>query len=103
MTTDQLTDDEAYKTLEVILKAAYDQAATGKGKERHAEQNQKFEDQLIVTTEKLFPGGTLYQANKKMHESMRLPKEAAVRELLGAIIYICGRITYLSGVDNVQT
>lgn len=87
---------EAYRTLEVILKAAYDQAATGKGKERHAD-GQKFEDQPIVVLEKLYQSGVLFQAAKKMHESQRLPKEAAVKELLGSINYLAARIIYLTG------
>lgn len=89
---------EAYKTLEVILKAAYDHAATGKGKERHAD-GQKFEDQPIVTLEKLYHSGVLFQAAKKMHESQRLEKEAAIKELLGAINYLAARIIYLEGKE----
>lgn len=87
---------EAYKTLEDILKAAYDHAATGKGKERHA-AGQKFEDQPIMVLQKLFTNGPLFQAGKKMHESQGMDKEAAVKELLGAINYIAGRIIYITG------
>jgi hypothetical protein len=41
-------------------------------------------------------GFALGQAIKKMEESQRLPnKEAAIQELLGAIVYIAGAIIYL--------
>jgi len=93
---DQIATAETYKSLELILKAAYEQAATGKGKERHAD-GQRFENQPIVTLEKLYHSGALFQAAKKMHESQRLDKEAAVKELLGAINYLAARIIYLTG------
>ena len=43
-------------------------------------------------TELYGSGFPLGQAGKKMQESQRLPREAAVRELLGAINYIAAQI-----------
>ena len=94
---EQIATSERYKSLEAILSAAYSQASAGKGNERHAD-GQRFEDQPIVTLEKLYHSGVLFQAAKKMHESQRLEKDRAVAELLGAINYIAARIIYLNGV-----
>ena len=85
-----------YQSLGNILLEAYDQAANGKGKERHAD-GQKFEEQPIIVLEKLYQSGVLFQAAKKMHESQRLEKDAAIRELLGAMNYLAARIIYLRG------
>lgn len=86
-----------YQSLGNILLEAYDQAANGKGKERHAD-GQKFEEQPIIVLEKLYQSGVLFQAAKKMHESQRLEKDAAIRELLGAMNYLAARVIYLRGL-----
>lgn len=46
----------------------------------------------MIVLGKLYKSGPLFQAAKKMHESQGLEKDAAIRELLGAINYICGEI-----------
>jgi len=83
---------DGYDSLRVVLGLALEQAAAGKGKERHALAGQRFEDQEIVQ-ENARMGTTAFgvgQARKKALESMRLPREAAERELLGAINYLAG-------------
>jgi hypothetical protein len=83
-----------YGRLDDVLAAAKDQAAGGKGKERHAD-DQPFEAQPIQWIEEHFKSFQLGQAVKKMHESQRLPKDAAINELLGAINYLAARVIFL--------
>lgn len=85
-----------YEQLETILGEALEQAAAGKGKERHA-TGQAFEDQPMQLISKLLGDnhGLAFQAIKKVQESLRLPDDRAIRELLGAINYIAGMVIFL--------
>lgn len=90
--------DSRYNSLRLVLQRAYNQAACGKGAERHG-QDLPFEDQPMQTISKMLntDRGMLYQAVKKIQESTRMETGAAVRELLGAINYLAGTIIYLEG------
>jgi hypothetical protein len=81
-----------YRSLHGVLQEALEQASEGKGKERHATDGEAFENQPICEIARRLDGGPLYQAVKKIYESKRLPGEAGVRELLGAINYIGAEI-----------
>ena len=83
---------EAYLSLHLIMQEALEQASEGKGKERHAKEGELFEKQPICEIARRLDGGPLYQAVKKIYESVRLPGEAGVRELLGAINYIAAEV-----------
>jgi len=85
-----------YKSLSDVLERAYQQAAHGKGRERHA-QVQPFDKQPMQTISQLVGScdGLRYQAIKKIQEAARLDHDSAVRELLGAINYIAGAIIYM--------
>lgn len=85
-----------YKSLSDVLERAYQQAAHGKGRERHA-QDQPFDKQPMQTISQLVGSsdGLRYQAIKKIQEAGRMDKDAAIRELLGAINYIAGTIIYM--------
>lgn len=87
---------QGYEQLESILNEALEQAAAGKGKERHANER-AFEDQPMQLISKLLGDnhGLAFQAIKKVQESLRLPDDRAIRELLGAINYIAGMVIYL--------
>lgn len=94
--TIQLTNTcrvSGYAALETVLCAAYNQAANGKGKERHA-QNDPFLDQPIMEIGRLLKSidGELYQAIKKVREGLMMARagesDRAIREFLGAINYI---------------
>ena len=88
--------DSDYASLREVLDAAYDQAATGKGKERHARGN-PFEEQHMQTISKLLDTdrGMAFQAIKKLTEGLDLADPAArQKELLGAINYIAGIVIY---------
>lgn len=85
-----------YASLYSVLSRAYQQASSGKGNERHG-QALPFEQQPMQSISGLLGthGGLLYQAVKKVQESQRLPHDAAVFELLGAINYLAGAVVYL--------
>jgi hypothetical protein len=89
-----------YDVLGAVLSRAFDQAARGKGAERHG-QGQAFDEQPMMTITSLVGvGGPLFQAMKKAQEAQRLPRDAAVRELLGAINYLAGAIIHLESRDD---
>lgn len=84
-----------YEKLADVLQRAYDQAACGKGHERHA-QGEPFHEQVMQDGARRFGvGGLLFQAFKKSEESQRLPHDRAVAELLGSINYLAGAVIAL--------
>lgn len=93
-----------YASLANVLERAYGQAAHGKGAERHACQR-PFTEQPMQTISRLIGShdGLLYQAMKKIQESKRMDKDAAVRELLGAINYIAGAVIFLETKEETPT
>jgi len=99
--TNQRTKD--YESLAAVLNRAFDQAANGKGAERHA-VSLPFDEQPMQSISSLVGShtGLLYQAIKKTQESVRLPHDRAIAELLGAINYLAGAIIYLEKNHGVQ-
>ena len=92
----QATASPAYAPLAAILQEAYDQAATGKGKERHA-NDRAFIDQPILEIGRMCgPGFNTGQSIKKQQEAIgmlaRGDASAAIRELLGAINYTAAAV-----------
>lgn len=96
--------DPAYFALDRVLTAAFEQAATGKGKERHEQIAEPFEKQQICEVARRLKGnkaaGPLFQAVKKIYESGRLPHDRAIAELHGAINYIAAAILVLEGEEG---
>jgi hypothetical protein len=87
---------QGYSALRVVLDDAFHQAAYGKGKERHAREDEPFTDQLIIEGAKRFGvGALLFQAYKKSEESQRLEYQRARAELLGAIVYLSAAVIAL--------
>lgn len=88
---------EGYETLAAVLARAFEQASSGKGKERHAGAGVPFERQPMATInmEQGSIDGFLYQARKKALEAKRLPAGRAQAELLGAINYLAGAVIAL--------
>lgn len=85
-----------YTSLAYVLDKALEQAQSGKGSERHAEDDQPFVDQLICRLARTEGHGfTRGQAIKKIDEAKRLDNKAAIRELLGAINYLAADIIVL--------
>ena len=96
--------DPNYETLARILKMAYGQASTGKGKERHA-NGEKFEDQPIMTIAKGHGlGYQTGQAAKKLQEAHTLlklrGKHAAIQEILGAINYAAAAVLLIEQMED---
>ena len=92
----KFTLDEDYRSLAGILAEAYNQAQSGKGKERHA-NGLPFEDQPMQTISGMLDSdkGMAYQACKKIVEATNMQSLPAFeREILGAINYLAGMIIF---------
>lgn len=83
-----------YQPLWEVLNKALNQAQSGKGKVRHAPNNEEFLNQNICEINRRLGSadGCLFQAVKKIYESKILSAEAAINELLGAIVYISAAV-----------
>jgi len=95
---------EEYDMLHDILHEALVQAACGKGRDRHAAQGERFEEQRMQTISHLLrtERGMAFQAIKKLTEGLDLEDiNAQKRELLGAINYIAGIIIYLESQNDL--
>lgn len=90
------TQVPGYETLKSVLDRAYEQAAAGKGAERHA-NGKPFDQQPMQDLIRLNGVGfATGQASKKASEALGLPTtERQVAELLGAIVYCAGAIIAL--------
>lgn len=90
---------KGYEHLNRVLTDAFRQAASGKGKERHALDAEPFEKQQICEIGHRLQGnkaaGPLFQSVKKIYESGRLPADRAIAELYGAINYAAAAILIL--------
>jgi hypothetical protein len=93
-----------YESLADVLRRAFNQAACGKGKERHAADGLAFDDQPMNAINDVIGSydGHIYQACKKAVESKRLPPERAVAELLGAINYMAGAVLHIEKRSQVN-
>lgn len=96
-------DVPGYESLAAVLSRAYMQSATGKGAERHARENEPFDQQVILQGARRFGhGALLFQAFKKSEESQRLPAPRAVAELLGAIVYLAAAVIAIEETAGAQ-
>lgn len=88
-------DVEGYKALASILHLAYDQAATGKGSDRHSQGPLGFrpweEQPILANARQVGPGGPAQQIMKKAQESTTMANnrnyQGAKNEALGVIVY----------------
>ena len=99
-----LNKKDSYSELKRVLEMAYNQAAEGKGKERHA-NGEKFEDQPIMTIAKGHGlGYQTGQAAKKLQEAHTLlklrGKHAAIQEILGAINYAAAAVLLIEQMED---
>lgn len=90
-----------YHSLATTLLGAFEQAAMGKGKERHA-NDLPFVDQKILRlpAQQGHPGGLIYQVAKKALESERMAPDARIRELNGVIVYASAAIIFTEGQQS---
>lgn len=97
LTDEELQTRQDYAPLQEVLEAAYQQAASGKGRERHvAGAREPFTQQVICQGGRRYGrSALLFQAHKKAEESQRLPPARAEAELLGAIVYLAAAVVLL--------
>lgn len=88
-------DIPGYEKLAEVLRRAYEQSAIGKGAVRHANDKPFHLQPIAVGVQHFGVGGALFQAFKKMEEAQRMPVDAAVSELLGAIVYLSAAVNEL--------
>lgn len=102
-----------YERLADVLERAFDQAATGKCAKRHADDKPFHQQPMQTIGDRRGVGFILGQADKKSEEAQGMANrgqvDAAVRELLGAIVYLAGAVIWLerhrqpvAGNDNEQ-
>ena len=94
---------DPYYALAAVLGDALEQASKGKGKERHAPNGERFEEQRMLAISRLLNSerGMAFQVCKKVTEGIDLPTtERKVAELLGAINYIAGMVIFLREKDG---
>jgi hypothetical protein len=92
-----MTQPSPYASLQSILAEAYQQASQGKGRERHQRGDAPFDQQPIMTIGRVVGHGfQLGQVMKKTDEAAgmldRGERQAARRELLGAIVYLAAAV-----------
>lgn len=94
---------KGYEKLAAVLTSAYEQAAVGKGAERHANDLPFHEQPMQKIAARRGIGFILGQADKKSEEAQgmlgRGERDAAIRELLGAIVYLAGAVIFVQGYD----
>lgn len=93
-----VTDDRnvpGYEMLRDVLERAYDQAARGKGAERHGKDLPFHLQPMQQIADMYGIGFMLGQVAKKIEEAQRLPKDRAINEILGAINYCAGAVIFL--------
>lgn len=86
-----------YECLFAVFRDAHNQAAYGKGEERHA-NNRPFHEQRMQTISRGLdsPLGLAYQVVKKVEEGLQMEDpDARRRELLGALNYLAGVVIFL--------
>lgn len=88
----ETNDYNDYQALRDVLDEAYEQAANGKGKERHANEKHWLMQPIFEIGRMVGVGFNAGQAIKKLQESSRMEPDAAIRELLGAIVYAASAI-----------
>lgn len=88
-------DRHPYHSMAHAFLSAYEQAAIGKGKERHA-NDLPFEKQRMqsIADGQGHVGGMIYQICKKAEESEFMEPEKRKHELRGAIVYAAGAIIW---------
>lgn len=91
-----------YEKLADVLRRAYDQASAGKGKERHANDLPFHKQPMQQICDQVGVGFAMGQAIKKAQESLSLPHERAIAEVLGAINYLAGVVIWMERQPPMQ-
>ena len=103
-TTIPLAPTDPYAPLWRVLDAAYEQAANGKGKERHANDKPFTAQPIMEIARMVGPGYQLGQAMKKSQEAggmiQRGQPDRAKAELLGAINYLAACVLLIEEAEK---
>lgn len=96
-------DEDNYTALAGVFDLAMEQAAQGKGAERHA-SGERFEEQVMVRLTGLYGLGFPFgQVAKKCQEAARMvgweQPDRAVAEILGAMNYLAGAVIAIHNGD----
>jgi hypothetical protein len=94
---------EGYEKLADVLLRAYEQASAGKGKDRHANNLPFHLPPMPQICDQVGVGFAMGQAIKKAQESLGLPRERAIAEVLGAINYLAGVVIFMEKQPVVET
>lgn len=83
-----------YERLEAVYRDAVEQAAKGKGRDRHVRHGEPFHEQRMIKIAELLgdPRVLAYQVIKKIAEGLDLPPAARRHELLGSLNYLAGLV-----------
>ena len=97
-------NEPGYESLAQVLQEAYDQAARGKGAERHANDLPFDQQPMQQIARRRGLGFLLGQVDKKTEEAQgmleRGDRAAWRREILGAINYLAGALVFTS--DQIE-
>lgn len=93
-----------YKQFVSVLAEAYKQTSAGKGRERHG-RSLPWREQPMMTEMRQMqsPIGQLFQARKKLLESIKLAEldpKRAYAEVLGAIVYAAAAAQFYRGDEE---
>lgn len=95
----ELRVEQGYETLAEAMQAALDQAQTGKGKERHANERPFPAQTLMNNTRAVGTGYSCGQAMKKAEELHGMVQRgeyaSAIEECYGAAIYLLATALYI--------
>lgn len=87
---------EGYQSLADVLQRAHDQAAYGKGRERHANDKPFVQQPMFDIIRLHGVGFATGQASKKAGEALGLPTtDRQTAEILGAIVYLASAVMAL--------
>lgn len=93
-----------YQELARVLTEAFNQAARGKGKERHANDKPFTEQPIMQIANMVGTGGHAYQIMKKTQEAQGMVHKGdfnhAIHEMRGAIVYAAAMILFIEGLEK---
>ena len=92
--------EPGYEALHDVLQRAMDRSQRGKGRERHFSGEPFNRQKICEITRRVGLGFPLGQLEKKLDESERMARDAAVNELLDGIVYIAAAIIVMEGDDG---
>lgn len=97
---------KSYADFVKVLFEAYKQTASGKGNERHGKDTPWREQPMMTELRQMkSPVGPIFQARKKLLESLTLAEQdpkRAYAEVLGAIVYAAAAAQFFRGDEEAK-